>query len=779
MPEMPRIPQRKVCGRVLVCLLAMVFAGWFWPLPAGAATAGEVDRALAKAKGYIYYRLKDGNCEVSEKRDAGGPKYSVKAGQWGGSTAVAVYALLASGEDPQDPKLAPAIKWLKTADMIGTYAISMRCQVWLMLQRTAETKKLAAADMERLEGGFNSTGRGKFLYNYLTTKRDINLVDHSVSQYGVLSMWACAQMGVEIPTEYWNHVELRWLYDQKPDGGWLYADKPNATDHSSEQASMTAAGVATLFITQDYVHAEDGIRCRGNLKSEAIDKGLKWMADHTSDWTPSLYFDGFSLPGYTLYGVERIGVASGLKYFGDVDWYQFGADWCVKNQAGDGSWGRNIPNTALCMLFLARGRAPVLINKIQYDVASGANAGKPGNWNERPRDVANFVRWMGEQTERDINWQITNLDVPEDELHDAPFLYFSGNEAISLKPEQVDKLRAYVNNGGMILFNADCGTAEIPKNKFVTSISALGKQMFPDYEFRDLPASHPIFTSEQYPPGRWKRKVVLRGLSNGVRELMVIMPNDPARSWQLRESSGTGHEEAYQSTDDLILYGTDKQNLLVKGESRLVTVDAKVTATKTAKVIRLKYDRNWNPEPGGWDRLAAAMHNLARVDLTTETAALSDQPIGECTIAHLTGTTPVNFSVAQQQQLKNFVVGGGTLVVDCAGGSSEFAPSAETLLKKLFPSAELSVLPPKDALYSAGVPKGAIRYRQFAKSVLGNVRSPQIKTIRLNNRNAVYYSRYDLSGGLVGENVDGIVGYDPSSCTQIMSGIILQTLKQK
>ncbi len=103
---------------------------------------------------------------------------------------------------------------------------------------------------------------------------------------------------------------------------------------------MTAAGVATLFITQDYVHQADGIKCVGNLRNDHIDKGLKWMAGHTAEWTPSQGYAGFPLPGYTLYGVERIGVASGLKYFGTVDWYQYGADWCVKQQGKTGALGR-------------------------------------------------------------------------------------------------------------------------------------------------------------------------------------------------------------------------------------------------------------------------------------------------------------------------------------------------------------------------------------------------------------------------------------------------------
>ena len=43
---------------------------------------------------------------------------------------------------------------------------------------------------------------------------------------------------------------------------------------------MTAAGVATLFITQEFVHARDGIDCRGNGGSTAIDAGVAWLTQN-------------------------------------------------------------------------------------------------------------------------------------------------------------------------------------------------------------------------------------------------------------------------------------------------------------------------------------------------------------------------------------------------------------------------------------------------------------------------------------------------------------------
>jgi hypothetical protein len=53
------------------------------------------------------------------------------------------------------------------------------------------------------------------------------------------------------------------------------------------------------------------------------------------------------------------------------------------------------------------------------------------------------------------------------------------------------------------------------------------------------------------------------------------------------------------------------------------------------------------------------------------------------------------------------------------------------------------------------------------------LRGPQIKAIKVSDRAAVYYSREDLSAGLVGEPVDGIVGYEPASATAIMCNLVI------
>ena len=86
------------------------------------------------------------------------------------------------------------------------------------------------------------------------------------------------------------------------------------------------------------------------------------------------------------------------------------------------------------------------------------------------------------------------------------------------------------------------------------------------------------------------------------------------------------------------------------------------------------------------------------------------------------------------------------------------------------------VIPLQDPLYTAGGYKlKPIVYRSFARSKLGQLRAPQLRGVKQNGRWAVLFSREDLSVGLVGQPVDGIVGYAPDTATELMTRAILFT----
>jgi len=764
---------RGIGNRIAVVVFATA------ALPSLAATPEQVEKALARGQQYLLSKQnKAGNWELAarpELSEKDNRQTDFKARQWGGLTAIATYALLASGVSPQDAKIKPAIEFLQKANVQSTYGMGLSAQVWLLVPESRETRAVMAHELLMLEQGMIKKGENAGFYAYWTGMKKgtsspqwtDNMLgygpqpggwrDLSNSQYAVLGMWALAEGGMEVPIDYWKKVEEAWKKAQSEDGGWKY------TPDREEAASMTAAGIATLFITQDYTLPDRWGACTGGTPNPNIQKGLAWM-----DQRIEQVLDEAN--PYTMYGIERIGVASGRKYFRTVDWYRKGADVLVQRQAQDGSWGGDHPNTCFALLFLARGRAPVMMNKLQYDLPKSPRI--VDAWDERPRDAANLARWSGHELERDLNWQIVNLKVDPEELHDAPILYITGSQPLDFKDDEVNKLRTFVEEGGMILANADCG-----QQAFANSFKKLGTKMFPTYEFRQLPATHPIFTREQYRADKWRVRPSVLGLSNGVRELMLLVPEpDPSRAWQTR--SDRSKQDLFQLGTDIFLYSIDKRDLRNKGETYLVSPDPNVQATRKIKVARLMVGPNPDPEPYGWKRLAAVMHNRHQVDLSVFGATPGSGSLVAARIAHLTGTTTFTLKESARAELKAFVNNGGTLIVEAAGGSPEFATSAQIELRTIFgPSVgELDApLPLRGPVYNQpGMKIEKVGYRMLARETLvGSTREPRIRGMSFGGRVRVFFSREDVSAGLVGAPVDGVYGYDPASATDLMAAMLL------
>ncbi len=361
-----------------------------------------------------------------------------------------------------------------------------------------------------------------------------------------------------------------------------------------------------------------------------------------------------------------------------------------------------------------------------------------------------------------------------EELLDAPILYISGSEPLAFNDDEVKKLREFAEDGGLIFGNADCSNPGFSK-----SFIDLGKKLFPKYEFRDLPPSHIIFSGENFRPAKWKNRPGLSGLSNGVRELMLLVPDaDPGRSWQVR--SDVSRLDMFQFGFDIYQYTGASQYTATRPDPYFVTLDPKVQAPENRKIklVRLEVDENPDPEPGGWRRLGNILHNQAKVDLLLETARLGDGKLKGAKLAHITGTTRFKLNPAQQKELHSFIDSGGTLIIDAAGGSADFAGSAEKALAALFggaPGNFGTILPPTHNVYKLnGARIDRFDYRKYCRGKLnGHLNVPRVRGLEEGDRIQVFYSAEDLSAGLVGQPTDGILGYAPETATAIMRNMVL------
>src|SRR5207249_544318 len=106
------------------------------------------------------------------------------------------------------------------------------------------------------------------------------------------------------------------------------------------------------------------IGCGQYKENKNLALGLKWLESNFHIAIPGRTF-------YNLYGIERLGRLTGHRFFGAHDWYREGCDFLVEKQDKDGSWYLpgfsdkwSLVSTSFSLLFLSKGRTPVLISKM-------------------------------------------------------------------------------------------------------------------------------------------------------------------------------------------------------------------------------------------------------------------------------------------------------------------------------------------------------------------------------------------------------------------------------
>jgi hypothetical protein len=723
---------------------------------AGAAVAENgpddlaVQRAIEAGKKALWAQWKDGHWP-----EVGKPGASAVVGEesnYGGRTALCAYALLACGEKPDGPRMKPTLEWLAQADLVGIYAQAMRVNAFALLGPRSPHYDKFRQDVESLIAAMDSRGR----YDYVAPAKPpvdrakfvYERYDNSVSQLAVLAVATGANNGVDVPKAYWRAVEEHWKDDQAPDGGWGYQKGGRA------YGSMTAAGLATLYLCFDNNYLQDFVECRANTDFAPIAKGMGWL---DKNFSASGNPGHFSWYYYYLYGLERVGLASGRKYFGQADWYADGVKVVLAREL-DGSWG-DLVDSAFALLFLARGRGPILFNKLEY----------PGTWNCRPRDLANLTRWISRTFETQVHWQSVNIKGPVAGWHDGPILYISGATALDFTDDDVARLRDFVNEGGVIVSEAAGSRAP-----FTLAMTKFYERMFPQYPLKELDKDHPIYSLHfkiSQPTGLW-------GVSNGVRLLAVHSPKEMSLAWQLNDDAK--QEEAFNLGANVYFYVTDEGILPPRG-ARVWPVAREFTPVAKVKVTPVKYDGNYLPEPLAWKRFATLMGNTARVAVdVAEPTAIADLDPAAMPLAAMTGTGALTLSPAETAGLKKYLAGGGTLFVDAAGGDKDFADSAVKQLAELVEGGELDDISLRHALYSQGEWKvEKVAYRRALRKGAVAIDEPRLKGVTLQGRLAIIFSRDDLTAGLVGYPMWGFKGYEPASAFELMRNIVLYAAAKK
>jgi hypothetical protein len=720
----------------------------------------------------------------------------------GGWTSLALLALLNSGVTPDKPEIQGGLAYLRTIPPSRTYIVALQTMVYSQAGQ--------AVDRERIQRNVDWLIAAKAPNGWSYGGEQSTVPDNSNTQYALLGLHEGIQAGARVDAKVLE--ELRDFYIRtQTQGGWSYRGRDGAT------MTMTTAGVCGLMIAGvdlaigKQVLREDGsaVNCGVYDENKPVADGLNWIGARFPSRISPQNLGAKSAPFYCLYGIERTGRLTGQRYFGGHDWYRLGCEYLVSIQKRDGSWEgpgleqldhHPIVATSFSLLFLSKGRTPILITKLAHGPGDG--------WNNKRSDCRHLVEFASRELfkKQPMAWQVFDVrrkdaeDIESQrqlaaELLPSPIVYLNGH-LLRISGKEKSILTEYVNNGGFLLAEACCGDLT-----FDRQFREMIQEMFPDNELRPVPADHPVW----YASGKFVVKpdaFPLWGIQQGCKWVVMYSPKPLAGYWEANQHSQGRGKIAFQLGANIISYATGLEAPRPRlTEVAIMREDVAAPMAKRGflEVGQLAHDGDWKPAPRAMRFLMEECRKTG-LDVLLSTAQVPLSPgiplenrpgapvrkIEDVRFFYLHGRRDFTPGAEQVKQLRFNLESGGTLLADACCGSRAFDEAFRKFMEQMWSEKKLKLepIPLNDELYSRelnGVAIQSVRCRREGadgKRVTPEFQSvpPALEGIKINGRWVVIYSRYDIGCALEKHGSSDCLGHDFASAALLGKAAVLYAL---
>ena len=724
-------------------------------------------------------------------------RWNDMAGYVGGVTALCTLSLLNAGVEPSDPAVARALAYLRSVEPDKTYVVALQTMV------------LAAAEPKRDMVIINRNVR--WLESHQITDADRKGAwsypgpggDNSNSQFAVLALYDAQSVGATVERKTWQLAADYWRSTQNDDGSWGYVPG------DAGSGSMTSAGIGALATSAAALESGDAtveggrvVCCRPHKKDDALERAIGWLARHFSvSRNPRPAGSGQSCLYYYLYGLERAGRLTAHRFIGEHDWYREGAEFLVRDQDPlahywQGTWhAEQNPHvgTALALLFLSKGRRPVVIGKLQY--------GEPDHWNQHRRDAANLTTYTEKAWEIGLTWQTVDAKKASvEDLLQSPVLYISGSRAPALV-EHAEKLRGYVDRGGFIFAEACCGDSRRFDEGFRKLMTAVFPE--PEYQLQQVTPGHPIWRMEELvrPDSPYFGK--LWGIEYGCRTSVIYSQQDLSCYWELAqpgrptkypESVDERISDALAVGINVLTYATNREPKGKEQSFELPLADVDINTVGSRGVIeiaKLFHGGGCNDAPGALVNLVrtASQGELKlRVRSAPEMIGIGDESLFRYPLVFMHGRREFRLTPAERERLGEYLRRGGTLLADAICASKPFATALRRELGDALAGRAIERIPSDDPLFTTAY--GGFDIRQVtlrdpesgdsSRPLAARVRQvePQLEGISVDGRWVVIFSPYDISCALEEHEAIGCRGYSRQDAARIGLNVLLYSLNQ-
>lgn len=794
--------------------------------------------------------LDDGVKYLKEKNtDHGGGRWNwendtLNLLQPGGSSCLAMLALLTAGVPADDPVVKRTLPYIRELEPKHTYVVGLQTMVLAELGDTKDQFRIQRnvnwlLDAAITHGG--KLGQGGKLDGWSYSGAGAgNRADNSNTQYALLGLWAGRQAGATIDQPVWEAIYEYYKTTQtkagldshgQPAAGWTYAHG----ERGNPTLTMTAAGVCGLYIAaQELADNKQGLNdetgvaanCGVYPEDETLAKGMHWLAQEFRFSNPPHTF-------YNVYGIERVGRLSGQRFIGDHDWYREGCELLtgVKNSPGlaqkpGGEWQIKqaiddfpVVSTSFAVLFLAKGRTPILLSKLAWDSTGDPRPGTGTGWNRKHNDARHLVEYSSRELfkKMPLAWQIFDprqADLGTEEkfneelstLLQSPILYITGHEAPKLTPTQKRLLRRYVDEGGFILAEACCGSPEFARGfrQLMEDKDVFGQ----DSPLMPLEPTHPIWSSHTLVPAsvfqgdQVPAEKKIQAIERGCKTVVVFSPQPLAGYWEEarfmpKPGEIVGPKDrgklAYRLAGNIIAYATgfeppkprlDKPKIIDPKEGQV-----KAGTRFLIELAQVRHDGgDWEPAKNALRALALNVRDKYLIDVSLAKQVVrpgKKEELWPHKFIYMHGKGKFSMDEAEIQNMRAHLDLGATLLGDACCGAEPFDQAFREFAKKLYPDKSLEVIPADDYLYSEKLNGEAItRLRCRTAKADGSPEPtfkevpPMLEGIKVDGRWAVIYSRYDIGCALEKNKSSACKGYDPDSAMKLATAALLYSLKR-
>ena len=715
----------------------------------------------------------------------------------GGVTALCTLALINSGIEPTHPKIQKSLTYLSSLQPDKVYTVSL------------QTMALAAADPRRYFAVIQKNAdwlvrvqikdgdrAGSWSYD------DKPGGDNSNSQFAVLALHEAERVGAKVDMHAWEAAADYWHRMQNADGSWSY--QPNM----ASTGSMTCAGLGAWVIcsqrtAKPSARMEQGVVqcCLPVEPDDTLDRAVVWMGRNFSVRRNPGSSSLWQL--YYLYGLERFGRLTARRFIGTHDWYREGCEFLVAQQdpfshawQGTGHAEDN-PHiaTSLSLLFLSKGRRPILIANLKH--------GPGEDWNNHPTSLANLTAFTEKQWGLDLTWQVIDpQQASVEDLLQSPVLFLTGSHAPQLDKLET-KIRDYLDRGGFLFAESCC----INHNDFEQGLRQFLSRIFPEkeYELRRAGPEHPLWKIDKIVRPDSPYATRLWTVEYGCRTCVVFSEADLSCYWELsgKPKLAEAPPETQQRITDaeavglnVLAYATNREP---KGkEQSFAAVDAAnldaLGARGVIRVAKLLHGGGCNDAPGALiNLLRAASQGELRLQISTSQFDLkaSDPSLPRYHLAFMHGRHDFHFTDAEREALSKYLKNGGTLFADAICASSEFAAAFRREAAAILPDAPLRRLAVEHPLFTdaaGGFDLHVVHRREPAvptpdQPLRSRVQEvpPELEGCELNDamndhRLAIIFSPYDVSCALEQHEALQCRGYTREDAARIGLNVLMYTL---